>query len=270
MSGSVFMETLRRHWRQALYWALGLGSYAFLMAWFVRDADVLKQYGDLVQSGTMKSLLQALGMGDAASLATPEGFIGYGFFTYALLILTVYAVMNGLNITANEEDQGIMDVLISLPLPRWRIVAEKFAVYTLGTIIIALVSFLGLWIGTATSPIMKIDAGKLLVGCLNVIPGTLLVLAFTALIATVVRRKGTATAIAAVFVVGSFLVNIIANAASGSTIAALNNLSLFYYYDGTGVLVRGLAWGNVIVLVVVAVVGFVGSLWAFQRRDVGV
>jgi len=47
-------------------------------------------------------------------------------------------------------------------------------------------------------------------------------------------------------------------------------VSPFYYYEGQDVLINGLSIGNVMVLVVAAVVLLAIGLVAFQRRDTGV
>src|SRR6266496_498349 len=106
MNGVVFIETLRRGWRGMFYWGLGFAIYAMMIVMVVQDANMLKQYGEITKT-IPPALMQLLG-GDAASLATPEGFLAYGFFGYLLLIFAVYAILSGLNITANDEDAGIM------------------------------------------------------------------------------------------------------------------------------------------------------------------
>ena len=126
MSGTIFMETLRHNWRIALYWGLGIGGYAVLIILLIPSVDVLKQYADLV-ANMPAGMLKMFGAADASSLGTPEGFLGFGFFTYTVLMLAVYAVVAGLGVTANEEDQGILDVVLSLPVPRWRIIVERLA-----------------------------------------------------------------------------------------------------------------------------------------------
>jgi hypothetical protein len=111
---------------------------------------------------------------------------------------------------------------------------------------------------------------KLVQSSLNVIPSTLLVMAFTACAAVVIRRKGRATALAAVFVIGSYFINILGESAAGSAADAIRAISFFRYYDSSGVMQNGLAWGNIVLLVALAAVLVAGSLWFFQRRDVGV
>jgi ABC-2 type transport system permease protein len=267
MSGVVFMETLRRGWRGMIYWGIGFGLYGLMIMMIVKDANILKQYAE-ISKALPPALLQLFG-GDAASMATPEGFLAYGYFGYLLLIFAIYAILSGLNITANDEDAGIMDMVLSLPLPRWRLVLEKFLAYSVLILGIVALSYGGLMIGSQFSA-LKIDNSRLFQATINIIPSMLLILGFTALVGTVFRSKGTATAVAAFFVVGSYVLNFLGLAASGTFIDALKSLSFFTYYDHQGVILHGLVFGNVLLLLVVAVICAGTAIWTFQRRDVGV
>lgn len=267
MNGVVFIETLWRGWRGALYWGVGFALYALALMFIVQDANILKQYGEIAKAFP-PALLQLFG-GDATSLATPEGFLGYGFFGYMLLIFAVYSILSGLNITANEEDQGILDLVLSLPLPRWRMIVEKFMAYTLLSVVIIALAFVGLIAGTPFSA-LKIDSGKLLQATFNMLPSALLMLAFTTFAAALFRSKGVATVVAALFVVGSYFLNFLGEAASSSLFEQARRLSFFSYYDHNGVILHGLAWGNVVLLLAGSAALVAGSLWFFQRRDVGI
>jgi ABC-2 type transport system permease protein len=227
----------------------------------------LKQYGEIAKAFP-PALMQLFG-GDATSLATPEGFMAYGFFGYALLIFAVYAILSGLNISANDEDAGIMDMVLSLPLPRWRLVLEKFLAYSLMIIGIVAITYLGLFIGEQFSA-LKVDNSRVFQATINIIPPTLLMLAFTAFAGALFQSKGTATAIAATFVVGSYILNFLGVAASGTFFDKLKGLSFFSYYDHQGVILHGLSAGNVVLLLVITVVCAGAAIWTFQRRDVGI
>lgn len=269
MSGAIFTETLRRNWRQILYWGISLALLGWMIAAIVQDVDMLKQYEQIAQNFP-PVLLQMFGAEDAATLATPEGFITYGFFGYTLLILAVYAVIAGLGVTASEEDAGILDVVLSLPVPRWRVVLEKLAAYMLIMVAIIAVSFLGLLVGVQMSPVMaEVNLGRLAEGILNMMPSSLLMIAFTTFVAAIVRRKGTATGIAAAFIVVSYFLDFLGKAASESALGNVRAISFFTYYDPQGVLVNGLNVGSVALLLVVTALLVAGSVWAFQRRDVG-
>ncbi len=268
MSGVVFVETLRRHWIAMVCWAIGIALMAAYIIVIIPDMPTLQSYTKLVQ-GMPSALLGALGVSDAAQMATPAGFLGYGFFGWVMLVLAAYGVIYGLDITSNDEERGTMDVVLSLPIPRWRIVIEKFLAYTVAIVVIVLVSLVTLLWGISRSALMtSISASQVIQSSFNFIPATLLVMAFTAIVATLVRRRGLAIAIAAVFVVASWLIDTIGRAAPSTD--GLRAFSFLKYYDSQGVIANGLVAVNVIGLLVVALILLGGTIWAFNRRDISV
>lgn len=60
---------------------------------------------------------------------TPEGIVAVSFFGKFALLFTAYPVVMGMRVTSNEEDDGILDVLLSLPVARWQVILEKFAAH---------------------------------------------------------------------------------------------------------------------------------------------
>src|SRR5258706_11183317 len=144
-----------------LLWGAGIALMGLYIVLIIPDVKMLQQYGELLKS--MPSfLINAMGGGDAASLATPEGFIAYGFFGWIMLVLATYGVLAGLNITANEEDRGILDVLLSLPVPRWRGIIKKFLAYTVVVIGVVALGFFVLWAGGQGSSVFTIKAAEML------------------------------------------------------------------------------------------------------------
>ncbi len=268
MTGAVFEETLRRNWMQMLWWGLGIGALGLSVALIVPNADMLKDMARAFQS-VPPAMLAMFGGEDAASMATPTGFLNMIFFSYALLILAAYGVIAGLNITANEEDSRIMDVLLSLPVSRWRLVLEKFLAFVVIIAGIIALTFGGLWIGLRASPALSIDQVRLLETTLNMLPSTLVVIAMTVLLTSVIRRKNVAAAVAIVVILGSYFIDSIGRQASASFAGTLRFLSFYSYYDSTAVIRHGLDWGNVLVLGVVTVVLMAGGTWLFQRRNIG-
>lgn len=267
MSGTIFLDTLRRSWRGALYWGLGLGLLGFYIFVVIQDSEMLNQYAQLV--GSMPpALMQMFGLESAAALATPEGFISFGFFGYGLLILAVYAVVAGLNITANEEDEGILDVVLSLPISRTRLLLERYAAYALMATLVITISFMGLLLGSMVSP-LEVDMGRVLEGSINLIPGTLLMIALTALAATLVRRKSVAIAIASTVIVASYFMDFIGSAVTNQIVDVVRAFSFFTYADSASVMQNGLNAGNVLLLLIVTGALVAGAVWAFDRRDVG-
>ncbi len=267
MPWSIFSETLRRNWRGMIYWGLGLGLLGLLIMIIIPNVDFLKQFESFLNS--MPGIIKALGMEDAAQMATPEGFISAGYFGRVILIIAVYAVLAGLNVTVNEEDAGIMDMVLSLPVSRRRIVLEKFAAYALMLAGVVALGYVGLLVGSFSSAI-QLDMQKLIMGNINVLPSALLMLAFTMFAGTLFRRKNLATAVAAFFIVGSYVLDFVGGLASESPIAKLRVISFFTYYDNAHVMQTGINIGGAALLLGLTMLLVFASVRAFQRRDIGV
>lgn len=266
MIGPIFAATLRNNWRQMLYWGAGLGALGLFVLLAI-PAEALKGYAELL-GNLPPAISQLISVSDAALLSTPDGFLSVGFFSFALLILAVFAVSAGLNVTANEEEEGILDVVLSWPLPRWQIVLGRFLAWAVMGLVIVGLAFIGLLIGRALGE-MAIDIGRALENCLNMIPSLLLMITLTMLVAATVRRKWTAVMIAGGFVVVSYFLDYLGEAFANDFARLMRRFSFFAYYDSAEVMQNGLNIGNVVLLCTVAGVLLVGALWSFQRRDVG-
>jgi beta-exotoxin I transport system permease protein len=269
MSGVVFFETLKRGSRTMFFWGTIIGLIAFLNIIAVPNVDGLKASAEAIAK-MPPIVLQMIGGGDMAFLSTPEGYLSEQYFGIALVIFAIYGIVAGLNITANEEDKGILDVVLSLPVSRWRVVLERFLAYCLLAVSVIVVSSIILWIGILITPSMTVNMGRVIEAIVNILPGTLMTLAFTMFIATILRRRSQAIVVAAVFVIASYFVDFLGRAASTSLANDLRTISYFRYYDAVGVMQNGLSWGNVAVLLVVTTALLAASIWFFQRRDVAV
>jgi ABC-2 type transport system permease protein len=271
MSGTIFMEAIRRNWRSILFWGGGIAFLGWLQIIILPDVDSLQQMADLMETLPPIFLEMFGGSTDPAFLSTPEGYLNLRYFSFVPLLLSAYAIASGLSVTANEEDQGILDMVLSLPVPRWRIIVERFLAYSLMIAGILLVSVVGLWLGTVMTPVFAISVTTLLAGTFNMLPIILAMMAFTVLAGTVLRRRGQAAAVATAFVVGTYFLDTLGKSASENIINQLSKLSIFSYYDSTSILQSGEPmWGNLALLLVVALVLWAGAVWFFQRRDVGV
>ncbi len=266
MSGVVFRETWRRNWKAGVLLGILSSLLAIYMILLASNSQIMEQMTGMVKS--MSWLVDTLGGGDAAFLVTPAGMLNYGFFSYMVLLLAGWAVLAGLNVTANEEDRGILDMVLATPVPRWRLVLEKLLAHTLVMLVALFISYVTMTVMVTNTPAFagQLNAGRLLECMFNMIPSLLLVLAFTALLATVLRRKNTVATICAVFVIASYFVDMIARTIPDA--GGVRALSFFKYYDPVNVMKNGLMWGNTLGLLAVTFLMVAGTVWAFQRRDI--
>ena len=184
------------------------------------------------------------------------------------MILSIHAVMAGLNISANEEQSGIMDVVLALPISRSQFIIEKtiaWALISLGIILCCLV----FPVVTLLALNVEADLGKVAGSILNVYPGILIVSTVTSLLATILRRRSVAIGIAAAFVLASYIFNIIGGSASGALADFMQQLSFFHHVYGESIVLGTYEPAGTIGLVAAAVICFAAAISMFNRRDIG-
>lgn len=269
MFGIVFRDTLRHTSRLIAFIGGGLGFMGLFMVLILPDATGLQQMTDFF-STIPPIILAAAGVGDNLPLlATPEGFIAMGLFSKFLLFFAAYSVIIGLDVTANEEDEGTLDVVLSWPVPRWQIIAEKFAAYTVSILLITAPMFVGIWLGTYFTDI-TLNLGTMAQLVATLFPAMTLVLAFTVLIGAFIGRKRWVVFITTSFVIGSFMLQTVGAVAKGSIAENVRYISFFSYVDVGEVVAKGLSIANVAGLLAISIVMIIAAMWAFERRDIGV
>ncbi len=271
MIGTVLMETLRRSWKQMVYWGMGmavLAFYPFLM--MPSTPEGFEQYAEIGRS-LPEGVLAMFGLNDVAIIGTPEGFIGYSFFGYILLVLAVYAVIAGLNVSAVDEDNGSMDMLLSLPLPRGHIITEKVLAYSLMSVGIALFAFIGFLFGAQIAgDKLNLSWERYLISTLSIVPGTIFMLAVTAFIGTLVRRRSNAAVLAGIFIFASYVLNVVGGMSNTAFAETMKGFSFFAYLNTSTALKEGVTIASALTLIGVSIALTVGAVALFERRDVSV
>ena len=269
MIGSVFIETYKQTWKQMLYWGLGLAALGLMVVLMVPFFD-MQQMADLLES--FPPFILALVGIDPSRLelfTTNEGFVAMGFFSKSALIFVVYPVVMGMRITANDEDSGIMDVLLSMPLQRARVIIEKFAAYTVSIFGVVAMIYLGMSAGVAISGV-DLNMDKLTEVIFYLIPVMIFVMAVTMFIAVLVRRRQMALGIVTAFIIGSFMLQTIAAIADGTVAESIGAISFFTYYNAGSIMLDGFVWPHIIGMMLLAAALLAAALYGYQQRDVGI
>ena len=268
MSGIVIANTLRTSWKQILYWGLGLGALGLYIDFIASSPDIISGYAELFKT-MPPALLQAFGASDVALFTTSEGWIVSIFVSEAAIFLSVFAVMAGLNITANDEQSGVMDVILSLPISRAAYLLERWIGYALiGLAIIVLTA--AITVGGMIGMNIEAPSGVIFASILNLFPSVLLVMTVTSLLATVMRRRALAIGLSAAFVIVSYLFNAIGAAAGGAAADLMEALSYFSYVHGEAFVLGTYDPANTVLVLLAVLIGFGLSLKMFVSRDIGV
>lgn len=260
---NVFGKTLR-DLRWPTFWAalalFAIAGYFTLLYPTYKSTFNLQQVLD-----EMPPAMKALIGGEFIDISSVTGFLNIELFPLILpAVLAAYAITQGSGMTAAEESRGTIDVLLSYPVARWRVVLEKTAAVVISVIVVAA----GLWFGAiagAAASASPIEAANVAAG---LVLATLLALdfgAFALLLAAATGNRGTAVGVSVAVLVVMYFINALAPIIQG--LNSIKEWSLFWWYLESDPIRNGLAAGDALLLAVVAAVLLGASLAAFDRRN---
>ncbi|MEM4782319.1 MAG: ABC transporter permease subunit [Halalkalicoccus sp.] len=211
------------------------------------------------------ALQEAFGI---ATLSTVEGFLAVEIYQFVwLLLLGLYFAYSAAGLIASDVERDRMDLILSLPVSRSRVLGEKFLsiavpILALNAVVAGVVYASVLAIGESIDPV------DLAMVHLLSIPYLLTCGAIGIVLSTLFDRADTAKRLAIALVFVLFLVESIA--ASTDDLEVVGYVSPTYYYDPTAILVEGTydAAGGILLLAATAVLVFLARV-RFSRDDIG-
>ena len=266
MLRNVVLKTLHDRGRSLLFWGIGfILLAAILIAFFpvIRDSPFISEY---LESFPEEFL--ALFAGEVTDYTSPEGFLnGELFFLMYPLLLLVFAIGFGSSAIAGEEERGTLDLLLSNPLNRWRLVLEKFIAMLLCTLLLVIIFWATLAIGGAIID-MGLNLLRLAAVCFS---GFLLAISFgtIALAMGCARGKsGLSLGVSGALGVYAYMLNALAPLIDW--LEPFQVASPFYYYIDANPLTNGLNSAHAGVLIGLTIVFLVIAIFTFERRDLSV
>lgn len=183
---------------------------------------------------------------------------------YGPLVIGGLAIAGAAAVTAGEEEDRILGLVLAHPARRSHLVAAKATAIAAVVVIIAIATWVGLIVGVAIAgggiSLAHISAFAVQLAFFGFAAGALAI----ALGAGTGRRSLTAGVAAGVAITG-WLINGFAPLLSA--ISWLKYLSIFYYYAGHDPLARGLDPGGLLVLGAVALALTGLGMAGIERRD---
>jgi ABC-2 type transport system permease protein len=259
---AVWSKTLRDQRRALTWWSIGIVLLVLMYAAFFPSIKNNAAQFDQYMKNLPKTVRDMLG---GADIASPEGYLMSEIFSFmGPVLLLVYAIGAGARAIAGEEEAGTLDLLLSTPVRRRRIVLDKFVAMTLGTLLLGGLA----WAAAAVAgpPFdLTVSFAGLAAAFLNLF---LMALAFGAIaLAVGAATGGRALAIGASSgaALATFLLKTFA--ATLTWLQPYRLLSPFYYYTGHDPLRTGFHVADPIVLAAVALAALAVALVAFEGRD---
>jgi ABC-2 type transport system permease protein len=183
---------------------------------------------------------------------------------YAPLVIGALAITSATAVTAGEEEDRILALVLAHPIRRSRLVVSKAAAVAVIVLIVAFAVWVGLLLGVAAGgggiTFAHITALAVQLAFFGLATGAVAIA-----LGAGTGRKSLANGGAAAVAILGWLVNSFAPLVGA--IAWLRYLSLFYYYAGHDPLTRGVGVTGLAVLGLVAVALTAAAVVGFDRRD---
>ena len=262
MLRDIWTKSLWDQRRALLGWSIGFIAVALIYGSFYPLAAT-PDYADLMES-MPEGLIEAMGWGN---IATPAGYLGSTVFgILGPVLVIIFAIATGARAIAGDEENGSLELVLTHPVTRTRIVFQRAVALFVGLAVMATLVFLSMLALRGPVdldiPLSHLAAVSLELGLLGAVFGTLAMLAggFSG-------RRGLVLGIAAVAAVLAYLANGVAPQVDA--IAWMQEGSPFHWFDGTATLESGFDTAGTLLLAGTSLVFVAGAAWSFSRRDVG-
>lgn len=261
----LFLQEMRFRRNGIIGWGLGLCFFPVVyVGLYPSFADQMVNFQEMMDL----AIYQALGI----SMASFEGYVASTVTNLIPVILAIYAVISGTGTLAGEEDDGRLETIVALPIPRWQIVTVKAIALGLALALILAIAAVGAGMTLAAIGSQIDTALTPLDMFWRLMEAWPLVLAFamaSLFLGAFSPSRRTAAALATVLVVASYLGNNLAGMIS--SLERIKGVFLFNYFDATAeALINGQQPANLLALILVALAAFGLAVFFFQRRDITV
>jgi ABC-2 type transport system permease protein len=241
----------------------GFGIFITALLFPLMFTQVTEQFAQLNFQDI--AVYQAFGVGN--DFATLPGFLATYLSSMFIPLLAAYAIILGTSLLAGEEDDGSLEMLLTLPLPRWQIVLAKAIVLAVAIGVVSFAVGAGYALAAATINVEStLTGGDLLMAGLNLWPIMLVVGMFSLFLGAYLPSRRPCWIVATILLLVTYLLNNFSVVSPNLKDAAM--FSPFRYYNN-GLNEPIYAIENMTLFVIIGVCLLLAML-AFQRRDVTV
>ena len=270
MFRTVWSKTLREYRFAIPVWGIGLGLllYAEFASATTLDPTSVSTVGQLAKMIRL--------FGDPLAFTSPAGYVTFRDFGIFLpILLSIWTLLAGARLVRGEEERGSLEVLLSTPHSRLRVLLEKIAALVTALVLIAFLIFAG-GVAGEVSAHTAVDVTGMLLAVLNLGVLALLFSMLALFLSQVLGSRAAAAGWTGLFLALSYVLDgtghIIEHAA---WFQWLQRLSPFLYYHASKpllpfyTLTHGFNPGACLLLLALSIAFAVASLPLFARRDIG-
>jgi ABC-2 type transport system permease protein len=253
---SLYMRSLAKIVTATFWWTVGIAGFAAWMVFIVEQTE--QKLRSLYESTPfLAKLINKVGGSDVNTNASLLSFL----YVFLPVLLMTFAVTQASRWAADEED-GQQELVLATPQPRLIVLLARFGALATATVFIAVVTLVLTTLASKISG-LALDGGNLVAASLSIIPLGLLMAAIGYLFSGWLRAAVDTGLLSFLLVIWFFITFVGPELNFPDSVM---HLSPFYYY-GTP-LVNGLPWGDMLIVLSVAVVALVLATVRFMRKDI--
>ena len=261
---AIFRFALSRSRGQIIGWGISMAVLAWIVVWFYDPfQEQQQQWIDLLNSFPQ----EIIGLfGDLNEMFSTKGYLDLQLFIFLPLLLGIFAVLAGSGLLVSDEENGTLDLILAHPVSRTALLAGRGLAFVVATLIILVISWLGLVLPLGASS-LALTPGAAALPFVSLFGVLMLFGSLALLLSMLLPSRKAAAGAASLILVLCFFVSSLANFVSDLKDAA--QFSPISYYQSANA-INGLNAGWLAGLLAVSAV-FTGlACWLFQRRDIRV
>lgn len=154
---SLFKRRFREELPPLVTWGITLfltGLALVLAGLFIDKAQIANDFNTILQK--MPPVARNMFGGDISSRFSYLYLLGMAFDTIAPILLVIYTSLAALGLYTREAGQGNLEFLFSLPIDRFKLIAQRILVFLLDLAILHILFALGVMFGSLATG-LKVD-----------------------------------------------------------------------------------------------------------------
>ena len=265
MKTPILLNHLQSAKKSMFFWSLALaGSTVLVIALF---DSMSAQYAAAFEDAGVPAGFEAF-LGDTSAFSSPAGWLGIEMFSLMLPIsLAIIGIGTGASAIGREENNGTLELLLSSPVSRGRILLEKFAAVSAQLAIICLVILLSI-IAAKDAFDFNISISNTALATLSVFLVGLVFASISMMVQAITGKRGLAIGVCSGLLITSYFIDSLAPLVD--SIDNFKYASAFYYYEGQEALIDGITVANTVILSAASAAFVAAAYFGFRNRDIDV
>jgi ABC-2 type transport system permease protein len=250
---------------QILGWGLGIAALGLILVPFY-DMFLEQQEEFLQMIESYPPEFMAFFGGDAAAIATPEGYLTMYGFSMLPIIIGIFALLAGSGLIAGDEESGRLDLILAHPVSRTSLFLGRFFAFVVANLAIMFIGWVGFSILLGSSS-LELSWGEMALPFLPVLAQSLIFGALALLASMFLPARRLAAMVGGLIMVTSYFMSSMGSLNEG--LAALARFLPYDYFQG-GDAIGGLNWGWLLGLLLATALAACLAWWRFIQRDIRV